>query len=233
MRVVVVGGDCAHFLGSSDGVVVVLVLVLPQKVAHFHVLEEVFGLGVLVSQVYLVVSLGTAFLSTARLLLLLRPLITQRIEEVLVDLLERIGCEEQVVILLLKHINHYLTLLWIILTDALEFLSQLPTHFRHVHIPGQIVRNVVRCGWWVFRPALSPEEVVVFSGKEPGRRVVPHISAVVEDKMVLSARGKDASKGLGIKVAVLITADDVGGEGFLILQEVQLLRLPSQIRVCA
>lgn len=136
MRVVLISGDGAHLLGASDGVVVVFVLVLAQEVAHFHVLEEVLGLGVLVGQVHLVVALRAWLLAAPGLLLPLRPLVPQGLEEVLVDLLEGVGCEEQVVVLLLQHVHNHLALLGVGLADLLELLSQLTPHLRHVHVLG-------------------------------------------------------------------------------------------------
>lgn len=59
------------------------------------------------------------------------------------DLLECIGCEEQVVILLLQHIYHYIALLWIVLADAFEFLGQQASHFWHVYVLGQVVRDII------------------------------------------------------------------------------------------
>lgn len=136
MRVVFIGGDGAHLLGAPDGVVVVFVLVLAQEVAHFHVLEEVFGLGVLVGQVHLVVAFGAWLLAAPGLLLPLRPLVPQGLEEVLVDLLEGVGCEEQVVVLLLQYVHNHLPLLGVGLADLLELLGQLAPHLRHVHVLG-------------------------------------------------------------------------------------------------
>lgn len=136
MRVVLVGGDGAHLLGAPDGVVVVFVLVLAEEVAYFHVLEEVLGLGVLVCQVDFVVPFGADLFPTPRLLLLFGPLVPQGLEEVLVDLLEGVGCEEQVVVLLLEHVHHDLALLRVRLADLLELLGQLTPHLRQVHVFG-------------------------------------------------------------------------------------------------
>lgn len=136
MRVVFVGCDGTHLLGAPDGVVVVFVLVLAEEVAHFHVLEEVLGLGVLVGQVDLVVTFGARLLSTPRLLLFFRPLVPQRLEEVLVDLFEGVGCEEQIVVLFFQHVHHDLALLRVRLADLLELLGQLTPHLRQVHVFG-------------------------------------------------------------------------------------------------
>lgn len=168
MGVVLAGGDGAHLLGSPDGVVVAFVLVLAEEVAHFHVLEEVLCLGVLVSQVDLVVTLWARLLPTARLLLLLSSLVPKRLEEVFVNLLEGVSCEEQVVVLLLQHLHHNLPLLRMIFADVLELICQLAAHLREADVFGEVVRDVVRSGRWVFRLAWSPEEVVILPSEEPG-----------------------------------------------------------------
>lgn len=73
------------------------------------------------------------------------------------------------------------------------------------------------------------QEIIVFPGEEPSGRVVPDIPAVIKDEVVLGLGGQDAIEGFGVQVAVFVAADDVGGEGFLALEEEKSLGLPGEI----
>lgn len=85
-------------------------------------------------------------------------------------------------------------------------------------------------GWSALGGLLAlAEEVVVLSSKEPGRGVVPDISSIVQDEVVLGLAGEDAIEGFRVQVAVFVPTDDVGGEGFLALQEEQFLGFPGEV----
>ena len=127
-------------------------------------------------------------------------------------LLEGIGCEKQVIVLLFQYLHHDLPLLRVVLTDALELIYKLSPHLGETDIFGEVVRDIIGAGRRVFGFALPSEEVVVLSGEEPGGRVVPNVPAVIEDEMVLGACGQYAGEGFGVEAAVLIAADDIGGK---------------------
>jgi hypothetical protein len=149
-------------------------------------------------------------------LLLLKLVGLERLEEVPMDLLQGVGCEDEKIVISIVGLHDAVLLLGELKLDLLELLDQLALNLSHRYLlAAQVVRDIVVAGrrrGVFFVPSHLAQKVVVLPREEPGGRVVPHVPAVVQDQVVLRPAGKDLVEGLRLKVAVLVTTDDVGRE---------------------
>ena len=99
------------------------------------------------------------------------------------DLSEGIGRKQQESVIFEGRFDHHLLLLGEACLYFSELVTKLRSHFREVDFIGvQVVAHII-VGDGGFR--ISPQKVKILSGKVPRRAVVPHISAVIEDEVVL------------------------------------------------
>lgn len=118
------------------------------------------------------------------------------------------------------------------LLDVLEFFDQLSFYFWHLYLLiAQIMRNIIisnRIFFWFFHLL---KKIIIFSCEEPWRRIIPNISPIIQNQMVLCFAWQDLLKWLGLKVAVFITTNYICRERFFVLKEEQFLWLPCLIRM--